>query len=826
MHPARLVVLTLAAVFGTTLTAPALAVPDAAPPEAVIVRLHDAAAIPELVRELHQGEGTVTATYDVVAGFAAQVPGHVAQRWRRDPRVAAVEPDVAVRAFQVPTGVRRIGAHEYAPADIDGDGSTVDVDIAILDTGIDGAHPDLRVAGGVDCFSSPCTAVTPTDLHGHGTHVAGTAAARDDGVGVVGVAPGARLHSVRVLDETGAGSMSALLRGLDWLRVNAELIEVANLSLGCECKSTVLDDAVRNVSTAGVTLVVAAGNAGTDAGSFTPANHPDVVTVAAMSDYDGAPGRRTSPGCVPDADDSFASYSNYGAVVDLVAPGSCITSTWPGGGYGRTSGTSMAAPHVAGAAALHIATANVPRSASRAADVRQVLLDRFSVASTDDCGYTDSVSIAPMLHLTCPGLTANASPTLEVTSPGDGLTVVAGQTVALRGSAYDAEDADLSDRIIWSSSVAGRLGTGPAVDVALTEVGDHTIVASVTDSSGENVREARLVRVTTASGSTGGGGAAEEDPHIPEEPEPAAPPATDNDPHLLVVAPVPQAQVRAGQELQLVSRATDIEDGDIRAWVRWRSDRDGDLGAGGTVGARLSTGTHRITAAVTDSHDNRVERTVAIVVAEPDGLGSRTITDACPPDRVPQDRFHDVGGGNPHAAAIDCVAWWGISTGTGEGTYGPSALVTRGQMATFLAEMIRRSGGSLPEATRDHFDDDNGNPHEGNINRLAEAGIVKGVTASDYAPGGRVSREQMATFLTRAYEHRSALPLPGVQHRFSDVTSLHAPNVDALAVAGIAAGVEPERYDPRSPVRRDQMASFIARTLDVLVDMHLSAPPS
>lgn len=795
--------------------------------EEVIVRLAPDTDASQVVDEVVGQRGEVSAVYDrSVAGFAGELSEAAVADLLEDPRVLAVEPDHPVVAFQTapPTGIRRIGAHEYAPADIDADGSVADVDVAVLDTGVDGAHPDLRVAGGVDCLAGPCTTVTASDPNGHGTHVAGTAAARDDGVGVVGVAPGARIHSVRVLDAAGQGNLSTLLAGLEWVRANADRIETANLSLGCECTSTTLNDAVAAVVNAGVTLVVSAGNAGTNASSYSPANHPDVIAVAAMSDYDGSFGRRASSGCIPDADDSFASYSNYGAVVDLVAPGSCITSTLPGGGYGRKSGTSMAAPHVAGAVALYLATEPAPPSASRAANVRQVLLNDFSVAATDECGYTDSVSIAPMLHLTCPGIVVNSDPVLEVTSPADGTTVVTGTTVRLRASAHDAEDGTLDAKIIWNSSVDGRLGTGPSLDVTLSTLGDHVISASVTDSSGANTRTSRLVRVTTASGSTGDSSEPAEQPSVPQQPEPEAPPSTDSTPQLAVVAPVSGGRLVADRDVQLVSRATDTEDGDIRAWVHWRSDRDGDLGDGGTVGVQLSAGTHRITASVTDADDNLVERTVGVLVAEPAQLGSRTIDAACP-SSGDETRFSDVDADNPHARAIECIAHWQVTTGSGDGTYRPSGTVTRGQMATFLVAMIERSGGSLPQATTDHFDDDDdGRSHEDTINRLAQAGIVQGVGQRRYAPAAGVTREQMATFLVRAYEHRATRQLPGIQQRFPDAaTSVHLHNINAVAAAGVAGGVQPERYDTRSAVRRDQMASFIARTLDVLVTSGISS---
>jgi subtilisin family serine protease len=790
--------------------------------DGVIVRVEEGVD-PALVagEVVDSGERVDEVFEEAANGFAGRLSAAAVEQLRADARVAAVEPDHPIEAFNPQTGVRRIGADEYAPAGI-GTNASTDVDIAVFDTGIDGAHPDLRVVGGVDCRSGSCTQVaSPTDPHGHGTHVAGIAAAHDDGVGVVGVAPGARLHSVRVLGADGEGRLSSLIAGLEWLVTNADRIEVANLSLGCECQSTSLNDAVRAVNEAGVTLVVAAGNAGRDAAGFSPANHPDTVTVGAISDYDGRPGGLRTSGCIADVDDSFASYSNHGAMVDLNAPGSCIISTWPDGAYARTSGTSMAAPHAAGAAAVYIATAEVARSSPRPGTVRQQLVGDFSVASTHECGYTGSASTAPMLHLSCVDSSGNTAPTLAVTAPSDGLTVLSGTTVPLRANAHDGEDGDLDDSIAWSSSRTGWLGTGPAIDVQLSELGDHTIVALVTDSSGATDREARLVRVTDENGSTGD--ATEDDPSVPEEPEPDDPPTTIAEPQLTIVAPVPDSRIVADRDVQLTARAVDHEDGDLRALVQWRSDRDGPLGVGGTVGAQLSAGWHRITATVTDD-GHRSERTATIRVADAADLDSRSITGACPPEQVVEGGFADVGD-NVHADAIDCVTWWRIARGTSDVTYDPARPVTRGQMATFLAQAIQRSGGELPEADRDHFDDDDGTTHEANINRLAAAGIVRGTGERTFDPNGEVTRAQMGSFLVATYQYRAALPLPGIQERFSDVAGTHAPNINAIAAAGITGGVQPDRYAPGRAVRRDQMASFIARTLDVLVDMNAAAPP-
>jgi subtilisin len=198
--------------------------------------------------------------------------------------------------------------------------------------------------------------------NGHGTHVAGTIAAKDDATGVVGVAPGARLHAVRVLDNRGSGSWSSVICGVDWVTANAAEIEVANMSLGGDGREPsgagcstgdALHDAVCNSVGAGVTYAVAAGNDAADAAGSVPAAYDEVITVSALADFNGKPGGGAAATCRADVDDTFADFSNFGADVDLIAPGVCINSTWKGGGYKAISGTSMASPHVAGAAALY-----------------------------------------------------------------------------------------------------------------------------------------------------------------------------------------------------------------------------------------------------------------------------------------------------------------------------------------------------------------------------------------------------------------------------------------------------------------------------------------
>jgi subtilisin len=297
-------------------------------------------------------------------GYSTNLTAGQAARLRSDPGVAAV---VAEQTFQIsaqtlPTGIDRVDGELSSAQSGNGSGE-VDVDIAVIDTGIDLGHPDLNARNGTNCVSPGAPA---TDDHGHGTHVAGTAAARDNDLGVVGVAPGARVWAVKVLNAAGSGTTSQIVCGIDWVTANARSgagIEVANMSLGGQslfgslsgCSSTwdPMHPAICRSVNAGVTYAVAAGNSAANANNFVPATYAEVITVSALADFNGQPGGGAAATCRADQDDTFASFSNYGNDVDLIAPGVCILSTYLGGGYNTFSGTSMASPHVAGAAGLY-----------------------------------------------------------------------------------------------------------------------------------------------------------------------------------------------------------------------------------------------------------------------------------------------------------------------------------------------------------------------------------------------------------------------------------------------------------------------------------------
>jgi subtilisin len=314
-------------------------------------------------------------------GFAARIPEAAVAKLRKSPRVAFIAEDRDTVVDELPTGIDRIEADASSTQSGDGSG-TVNVNVAVLDTGIGLDRSDLNVVGGTDC-SSPKKA-TYDDPHGHGTHVAGTIAAKDDGpdipndpLEIVGVVPGAPLWAVRVLGKNGHGKWSQIICGIDWVagtRTDADSandIAVANMSLGGKgsddgnCGQSNRDPihlAICQASAAGVTFVVSAGNASDDLATAIPAAYDEVLTVTAMADADGQAGAAGGPTCAGTADDTYALFSNFAvAAADqghvVAAPGECIWSTTiaPNNAALR-SGTSMASPHVAGVVGLCIAT--------------------------------------------------------------------------------------------------------------------------------------------------------------------------------------------------------------------------------------------------------------------------------------------------------------------------------------------------------------------------------------------------------------------------------------------------------------------------------------
>jgi hypothetical protein len=204
---------------------------------------------------------------------------------------------------------------------------------------------------------------------------------------------------------------------------------------------------------------------------------------------------------------------------------------------------------------------------------------------------------------------------------------------------------------------------------------------------------------------------------------------------------------------------------------------------------------------------------------------ARATDNSCPSGQVPSAGFTDVPSNNVHKDSIDCVVWWKVANGTGPGTYNPGGVVNRGQMASFIARTLDATTCAVPATSTDFFPDDDGNAHEANINRLAAAGIVSGHADGTYGPNDPVSRAQMATFLVRAYEH-CGKTLTSTRDWFPDDNgNTHEANINKAADAGFTGGRADGTYGPANPVARDQMASFLARVLDLLVeDGHAHTP--
>lgn len=247
-----------------------------------------------------------------------------------DVKLHAVEAYMDTQASQqLPWGVDRIDAEKVWSRS-----SGNNIKVAILDTGIDISHPDLKVYGGINTINPK---KSYKDDNGHGTHVAGTIAALRNKIGVIGVAFNAQLYSVKVLGANGSGYLSDVLEGLEWCINNG--IHVINMSIGYESNVKLLHEAIKAVYNAGIFIAAAAGNSGPDSNTVIyPARYPEVAAVSASDQHDG-----------------IAYFSSRGPEVDLAAPGVNIYSTYRNKTYLKLSGTSMATPHVSGTAALVLA---------------------------------------------------------------------------------------------------------------------------------------------------------------------------------------------------------------------------------------------------------------------------------------------------------------------------------------------------------------------------------------------------------------------------------------------------------------------------------------
>jgi minor extracellular protease Epr len=280
--------------------------------------------------------------HNIINAISADVPESVSEKLKKNLKIKYIEEDAQVQIAGKPTqppqppqqitwGIARVKAPEAW-----NNSTGKNVKIAVLDSGISNSHPDLTVSGGINLVGKSKNNKWNDD-NGHGTHVAGIIATRNNTIGVVGVAPDAQLYAVKVLDAYGSGYISDVIEGIDWAVQNN--MDVVSMSLGTATYSQALNDTTVNAYNSGVILVAAAGNSGdgnlsTDDVLY-PAKFDSVIAVSAI-DYNNIE----------------PVWSADGAKVELAAPGVNIYSTWLNGGYANASGTSMAAPFVSGVAAL------------------------------------------------------------------------------------------------------------------------------------------------------------------------------------------------------------------------------------------------------------------------------------------------------------------------------------------------------------------------------------------------------------------------------------------------------------------------------------------
>lgn len=404
--------------------------------------------------------GTVHAAFDLIPVVSAWVPEQALDALRDRPDVAYVEDDAVLYAFaqSTPWGVDRIDADLVWPGGNTGAG----VDVAILDTGIDGNHPDLVVVDGINYAGLPSKdgSTNPGDWkdgHGHGTHCAGIVAALNNDIGVVGVAPGARLHAVKVLNDSGLGYTSDIIQGLDWCAANH--VHVASMSLGGG-GTTSLKNACEAAFVAGVLLVAAAGNYSGPV-SY-PAAYPSVVAVSAT-----------------DSQDKLASFSNFGPEIELAAPGVRIYSTYKGGSYAYLSGTSMACPHVTGAAALVWASGAASNAAVR--DTLTSTAEDLGAAGRDPnfgYGIVDAQKAAGM-------------PVVQIINPANGATVSGIVTIeaTARGANGIASVEFFVDDTSIGSDANSADGWSIAWDTTGSVDGAHQVIVVAMDTIGQTASQ-------------------------------------------------------------------------------------------------------------------------------------------------------------------------------------------------------------------------------------------------------------------------------------------------------------------------------------------------
>ena len=356
----------------------AAAQPPAGEERVYIVTLSDSIEHPGVVGEaqVEQLGGRLGFVYRYgPIGYSAWLSDDAAAALARDPRVQSIVPDspFELQAQTLSTGIVRDFASLNTALEIDEKSNRwINADVAVIDAGAYN-EPDLNITQGVYCRTTGGVTAckeeaAPDSAEGHGTGVASTLGAIDNTEGVAGVAPGVRIWPVKVT-ENGTGSEAKAIAGINWVTENAEKIEVANMSIGCaagSCEAEGVEAAISAAVVAGVVFVASAGNFNIDVSKNGYVRNPYAITVSGIADYDGEPGEKATswwqPSCKAEKqagdstkfgeDDQKYTASNWGKGIDIAAPAVCLETLNKGGGIKFRNGTSLAAPAVAGAAAI------------------------------------------------------------------------------------------------------------------------------------------------------------------------------------------------------------------------------------------------------------------------------------------------------------------------------------------------------------------------------------------------------------------------------------------------------------------------------------------
>jgi PKD repeat protein len=462
---------------GTDLSAPSFSqsqAGEAIPGQYIVVFHNGVADAPGLARRLAQQQGgEAFYTYEhALKGFAFRGSGQAAEALARNSNVAYVEQDQVMQAIATQAGATwgldRIDARSGLDTNYTYNVTGSGVSSYVIDTGILLTHQDFggRAVTGFDAITSGGTA---TDCNGHGTHVAGTM-----GGTTWGVAKATKLYAVRVLDCNGSGTNTGVIAGVDWVTANHLKPAVANMSLGGGA-STALDDAVSNSIAAGVSYSVAAGNGDrlgrqVDACTVSPARVPNAMTIGATTNTDAK-----------------TSWSNYGNCVDFFAPGASITSAWHTSttATNTISGTSMAAPHVAGAAALYL-HANPGASPQQVRDALYNMTTKNIVTSSS----TTNNHLLYTLDIKSSGGTTNAAPKASFNYSCSGLTC-----------SFTDTSTDSDGQIASRSWVFGDGATSTATNPSRTygASGTYTVALTVTDDKGATGTTSQTVTVSSST---------------------------------------------------------------------------------------------------------------------------------------------------------------------------------------------------------------------------------------------------------------------------------------------------------------------------------------